>query len=153
MGCRRVIARTLRCQPRCYWRTAVHPNEELARREIELLESGDLAAVAALYADDFVLHYPGRNPLAGTYSNAEDFFAKLNGLFEEGTIKRELHDALGTDQHAVQLVAVEAEVQERSHSWKAAIVMHVRDGKFYEAWLHFDDQYALDDFLNSLGGS
>ena len=28
--------------------------------------------------------------------------------------------------------------------------MHVRDGKFSEAWLHVDDQYALDDFLNSL---
>jgi hypothetical protein len=29
-------------------------------------------------------------------------------------------------------------------------VMHVREGKFSEVWLHVDDQYALDKFLNSL---
>jgi hypothetical protein len=30
--------------------------------------------------------------------------------------------------------------------------MHVRDGQFCEAWAQFDDQYALDDFLNALTG-
>jgi hypothetical protein len=28
--------------------------------------------------------------------------------------------------------------------------MHVRDGRFSEAWFHFGDQYALDDYLTSL---
>jgi hypothetical protein len=28
--------------------------------------------------------------------------------------------------------------------------MHVRDGKISEAWIHIDDLYALDDFLNLL---
>jgi hypothetical protein len=28
--------------------------------------------------------------------------------------------------------------------------MHVRGGKFSEVWLHIDDQYGLDEFLNSL---
>lgn len=128
----------------------MHPNEELARREIELINSGRLGALADMYADDLVLHYPGRNPLAGTYVDLDEFVAKLEGLFEGGTIKRELHDALGTDGHAVQLLEVSAAVRGRSHTWKAAIVMHVRDGKFSEVWFHFDDQYALDEFLTSL---
>ena len=34
--------------------------------------------------------------------------------------------------------------------WHAVAVLHVRDGKFSECWIHVDDQYALDDFLNSL---
>jgi hypothetical protein len=29
----------------------------------------------------------------------------------------------------------------------------VRDGQFTDAWFHFSDQYALDDYLTSLAGS
>jgi uncharacterized protein len=127
----------------------MHPNEALARREIELINAGDLSALDALYADDLVVHYPGRNPLAGSHT-AEEFLAKFQAVLNGGTLSRELHDALGTDDHAVQLLRVTASVGERSHSWNAVAVMHVRDGKFSEAWLHVDDQYGLDDFLNSL---
>lgn len=128
----------------------MHPNEQLARREIELINAGDFEALDEMYAEDFVFHYPGRNPLAGDDQRFEDFVAKAQGLFGEGTLKRELHDAFGSDEHAVQLVNVTAEVGGRSHSWRAVGVMHVREGKFSEAWLHVDDQYALDEFLNSL---
>ena len=127
----------------------MHPNELLARNEIELIQAGDWDAVDRLYTDDIVIHYPGRNPLAGSHS-AEQFLAKFQTLLKGGTLERELHDALGTTDHAVQLLRVTASVGERSHSWNAVAVMHVRDGKFSEAWLHVDDQYALDDFLNSL---
>jgi ketosteroid isomerase-like protein len=45
----------------------MHPNERLARKEIELINAGDLGALNEMYADDLILHYPGRNPLAGDY--------------------------------------------------------------------------------------
>lgn len=128
----------------------MHPHEELARREIELVEAGDDEGVVGLYAPDFVLHYPGRNPLAGTYQDVKDFLAQIGRLFEGGSVERELHDALGTDEHAVQLLRVTATAQGRTHTWRAVIVMHVRDGQFTEAWFHFDDQYALDEYLTSL---
>lgn len=50
----------------------MHPNEELARRELEILESGSMDALATVYADDSVLHYPGRNPLAGVHRSIRD---------------------------------------------------------------------------------
>jgi ketosteroid isomerase-like protein len=128
----------------------MHAHEELARREMELIQIGDDEGVAALYAPDFVLHYPGRNPLAGTYSDVDEFLARLGELFEGGTIQRELHDALGTDDHAVQLLRVVGEARGRSHTWNAVVVMHVRDSQFTEAWFHFGDQYALDEYLTSL---
>jgi ketosteroid isomerase-like protein len=129
----------------------MHPNEALARREMELIDAGDLESLRELYADDLVIHYPGRNLLSGT-SQVDDFLAKFQALLGNGTLVRELHDALGTDDHAVQLLRVTASVGERSHSWNAVAVLHVRDGKFSECWIHVDDQYALDDFLNSLAG-
>ena len=87
--------------------------------------------------------------MAGTHP-VEQFLAKFQTLLKGGTLERELHDALGTDDHAVQLLRVTASAGGRSHSWNAVAVMHVIDGKFSEVWLHVDDQYALDDFLNSL---
>ena len=129
----------------------MHPNEELARRELEVLEAGDMETLATLYADDFVLHYPGRSPIAGDHRSFEEFLAKLGPLMgEDGTITRELHDALGSDDHSVQLVNVTANARGRSHSWHAVIVMHSRDGEISEAWIHVSDQHALDEFLNSL---
>ena len=40
--------------------------------------------------------------------------------------------------------------QREIDTWNAVIVMHVRDGQFTEAWFQFGDQYALDEYLNSL---
>jgi len=132
----------------------MHPNEELARRELEVLESGDVDTVAALYADDLVLHYPGRNPLAGDHRNLDEFLAKFQRLLgEDGTLTRELHDVLGSDDHAVQLLTVTARSRGRTHTWQAAVVLHTRDGKISEVWIQIGDQYALDGFLNSLAGA
>ena len=129
----------------------MHPNEELARREIGLIQAGDLEALEDIYASDLVIHYPGRNPLSGTH-HVNEFLSRFEALLGDGTLTRELHDALGSDDHAVQLLRVTASAQGRSHSWNAVAVLHVRDGRFSECWLHVDDQYALDGFLNSLAG-
>lgn len=45
----------------------MHPNEALARREIDLISQQDVEAHRRLYADDCVFHYPGKSALAGTY--------------------------------------------------------------------------------------
>jgi hypothetical protein len=82
--------------------------------------------------------------------NVDDFLRKAQELLGDGTLLRELHDAFGSDDHAIQLLNVTAEVGDRSHSWRAVVVMHVRGGKFSEVWLHIDDQHRLDGFLNSL---
>ena len=132
----------------------MHPNEELARREAEAWAIRTASEEAlGMYTDDAVIHYPGRNPLAGAYvghDGLREFASRIGELVGDGTIRRELHDALGTDEHAVQLLTVEAEVGARRHAWRAAIVMHVRDGKISEAWVTVEDQYALDEFLNTI---
>jgi ketosteroid isomerase-like protein len=127
----------------------MHPNELLARREIDLINADDLEALEDLYTDDLVVHYPGKNPLSGSHL-VQEFLVKFQTVLNGGTLTRELHDALGTDDHAVQLLRVTASAGGHSHSWNAVAVMHVRDARFSEVWLHVDDQYALDDFLNSL---
>lgn len=131
----------------------MHPNEALARAEAEAWVKGDADSSLALYTDDAVFHYPGRNPLAGEYvghDGLREFASKVGNLVGDGTLTRELHDALGTDDHAVQLLTLGAEIGGRRHAWRAAVVMHARDGKIAEAWATIEDQYALDEFLNSI---
>ena len=129
----------------------MHANEALARREIEALNANDLEGVRALYTDDFVMHYPGNNPLAGDHRSFTDFLDKVRALMgKDANVTRELHDALGNDDHAIQLLNVTATVKGKKHTWHSVIVMHPRDGKIGEVWIHIDKQDDLDRFLNSL---
>ncbi len=130
----------------------MHPNEELARSEMEAALRGDFEGMLAHYTDDVVLHYPGRNALSGTYRRKDGLREWVRRLEEllgaEGSLTRTLHDILASDDHAIQLVSVTARrANGRSASWNAVVVMHVRDGKISEMWLHIDDPYAVDDLL------
>ena len=130
----------------------MHRNELLARQEVELASQGDIEGLRRLYTEDCVFHYPGKNPLAGAHRGVSAFVSRLEEVLKGATITRELHDALGTDDHAVQLIRATATAGDRSHTWHAVWVMNVRNGQFSEASAHFDDQYALDSFLNALAG-
>lgn len=129
-----------------------HQNEELARSEVEAGLRGDFEGMLDHYTDDAILHYPGRNALSGTYRGKDairtwgDKFGELLG--ESGSLTRTLHDVLASDDHAIQLLSLEARRSDgRSARWNAACVMHVRDGKFSEVWLNIDDPYAVDELL------
>lgn len=129
-----------------------HPNEELARSEMEAALRGDFEGMLAHYTDDVILHYPGRNALSGTYRGKDGFREWVRRIDEllgtEGSLARTLHDILASDNHAVQLVSVDARRADgRSASWNAAVVMHVRAGRISEIWLHIDDPYAVDELL------
>ena len=130
----------------------MHSNEALARSEMEAALRGDFEGMLAHYAEDFVLHYPGRNPLSGTH-RGKDEMRQWGRKFEEllgpgGSLTRKLHDILASDDHAVQLISVEASRSNgQSASWNVAVVMHIRDGKIREAWLHIDDPYTVDDLF------
>jgi hypothetical protein len=130
----------------------VNANEDLARSEMEAALRGDFEAMVDHYADDVVLHYPGRNQLSGTYRGKDGirgWAAKIDELLGEGgSFTRSLHDIVAGDDHAVQLVSVDARTGDgRAANWNAAAVMHVREGKISAIWLHIDDPYAVDELF------
>lgn len=130
----------------------MHPHEVLARSEMEAALKGDFEGMLAHYTDDALLHYSGRNGLSGTH-RGKDGIRKWGRRIDEllgpgGSLTRTLHDMLASDDHVVQLISVQANRSDgRSASWKAAVIMHVREGKISEAWLHIDDPYAVDKLL------
>ena len=129
-----------------------NPNEELARSEMQAALRGDFEGMLAYYTEDVILHYPGRNALSGMHRGQDglrEWGRKIDELLGPGgSLTRTLHDILASDNHAVQLVSVEASRTDgRRTSWNAAVVMHVRDGKISEIWLNIDDPYTVDALL------
>ena len=72
-------------------------------------------------------------------------FAKTFEL-SGGTFSVELHDVLANDEHGVALGVARGEREGKTLEDRYAHVVHFRDGKVSESWLHSEDQYAGDEF-------
>jgi ketosteroid isomerase-like protein len=123
-------------------------NAELIREGYEAFSKGDIPAVVALWADDIAWHVPGRNPLAGDYTGAQEILGFFGQLQERsgGSFRLEIHDVLATDDHVVALVSAIADRGDKSMNIPGAHIWHVRDGRATEFWGATYDQYATDEF-------
>jgi ketosteroid isomerase-like protein len=130
-------------------RTADHPNASLLRAGYEAFQRGDIDTVLnQFFAEDIIWHVPGRSTLAGDYRGREQVGAWFGRNFElsGGTLSLEIHDVVANDEHAVGLVRVRAQRGGRTLDDGSAQVVHIRDGKVVESWLHAGDPYAVDEF-------
>jgi ketosteroid isomerase-like protein len=120
------------------------------RRGYEAFQTGNLDLLRdELFDPDIVWHSPGRNMLAGEFRGVDAVIASFVKQFEEtgGTFKVEVHDILGSDDHAVALATVSAERNGKSMNEPYAHVCHFRDGKLTEAWILDFDPYKADEFF------
>ena len=125
-----------------------HPNEDLMRKGYEAFGTGDMDTIRELFADDIVWHVGGRSHLAGNYKGKDEvlgFLAKTMEL-SGGTFRLEVHDILAGDEHAAGLTTVTAEREGKKLNSNGVQVVHIRNGKLSESWLHPEDQYANDEF-------
>jgi ketosteroid isomerase-like protein len=128
-----------------------HPNEEIARGASEALSKRDMEAFFGYQADDVVVHFPGKGPMAGDY-RGKDGLAKL---FErqmemlEAPPVIETHDVLASDDHAVVLNTVRGTVGGKTLEQQQVVVMHIKGGKITETWLQFSEQQAMDEMTTS----
>ncbi|MBV9093964.1 MAG: nuclear transport factor 2 family protein [Streptosporangiaceae bacterium] len=126
-----------------------HPNEDLVRQGYAAFGSGDLDALQnRFFAEGIRWHFPGRSPFGGDYEGVTEVLGWLGRSFEasEGTIRIELHDVIGNDEHVVALTTVRAERAGKKHQDNTVQVFHIRDGKVTEVWSHPADLYASDEF-------
>lgn len=125
-----------------------HPNEDLVRRGYAAFQSGDMATLNELLADDVVWHAPGRNQLSGDFRGREAVLATFQKTFEltDGSFKLDIHDVLANDAHVVVLVTATAQREGRSLDDNSVQVFEIADGKVAEQWLYPGDSYAGDEF-------
>jgi hypothetical protein len=69
-----------------------------------------MATMTELIAENTVWHIPGRGPLSGDHRGRDTVSELFSRLVQgsEGTFTQELHDALGSDDHAVALTRASA---------------------------------------------
>jgi hypothetical protein len=118
---------------------------EVARRYADAWVAGDAPTLVGLYADDFVLHYFGQNPLAGDHAGkaaALAVLAKVSALTKRGTPV--IHDILASDTHAAILATESWMDSETPVMVNRVLLYHVRDDQLSECWIYDEDQRIVD---------
>jgi uncharacterized protein len=123
---------------------------EVIGEYLAAMERGDREAAVALYADDVVMHVPGRSPFAGERRGREAVLAYLRAAVERavGGIEVELVDLLAGGGDRVALL-----LRERLRGARGELILRranvytVRDGRISEIRIFEHDQYAVDAYL------
>ena len=126
-----------------------HPNEDFVRDGFAAFGRGDIEALRTqFFSPDIRWHFPGSSPFAGDYSGIDEVLGWLGRSFEAsgGTLKLELHDVIGNDEHVVALTHATAQREGRSLDDNTVQLFHVTDGRATEVWTYPADQAAADAF-------
>jgi len=128
-----------------------HPNAEVAQSATEALSHGDMEGFLSYHADDVILHFPGRGPLAGEYRGKEGLAQLFQRQMEmiDSPPEIETHGILADDDHTVVLNKVKAARGGQTLEQQQVVVMHVQGGKIAEVWLQFSDQQGMDEMASS----
>ena len=128
-----------------------HPNEQIARNATEALSKGDMEGFLSNHADDIVVHFPGRGPMAGDHKGRDGVAKMFQQQMQilDAPPQIENHDTLASDDHAVVLNSVRATRGGKTLEQQQVVVMHIKDGKISEVWLQFSEQQAMDEMASS----
>jgi ketosteroid isomerase-like protein len=126
---------------------------ELIGQYLAAAKRGDWDTAFAYFADDIVLHIPGRSAFAGDRRGrhaAVEYIQAIRDHYRDGEIELELIDMLSSDDRVALLVrerfrGVGPEVEIRR-----ANVYRVHEDEIVEVTIFEADQYIVDELLHGL---
>jgi ketosteroid isomerase-like protein len=136
-------------------RAIVHDVREMAardlmRRYIDLARAGDWERAFRFFAEDVVIHIPGRSAHAGEMRGrdaARRYIEAARALSEGHDVEVELIDMLASEERVALIV------RERFHrpggdvEIRRANVYRIEDEHIAEVWIYEHDQYAVDELM------
>ena len=129
-----------------------HPNIELIQRYSAALSAGRAADALPFYAEDLVLHIPGRSRHAGTFRGQDAVLAYYTRLFRDTDGKFQplgVDDILASDTHAASLVRWRVERDGQTLDIDRVVIYRIEDGRIAEIWVRDWDQYAYDELFTA----
>jgi ketosteroid isomerase-like protein len=124
---------------------------EVIGEYLAAMERGDREAALAFYADDIVMHVPGRSAFAGERRGRAAVLAYIRAAVElaDRGVAVELVDVLAGDGDRVALLLREPLSSTRGDVvLRRANVYTVRDGRIAEISIFEHDQHAVDTYLD-----
>ena len=110
--------------------------------------AGDRVAIAACYHDEFMLHYGGKNPLAGTHRGKAAALGVLAEVARRASRKLlGIDDILAGPQRGAILAREVFSRDGRTAEFERLLVYAVRDGLLSECWVYDRDPAAVDLFF------
>ena len=130
------------------------PNAAVIRSAYEAIGKADVAAVAALLADD-ITWYESTAGMEGVYRGRDQVLALLGQVFQQAGMQMSvaIHDILANDDHAVILHESTLTVGDRTHTGQYADIYHLRDGKITAHWHLAVDPRADAEFASAFVAS
>jgi hypothetical protein len=113
-------------------------------------ERGDPPAAWAFYADDVVMHLPGRGRLAGAHRGRTAVIAAIQQLLEQtssGDVEVEVVDRLVSDDRVAMLVREAVQRGDERLELRRVNVYRVRGGKIASIEIFEANQYEVDEFF------
>lgn len=123
-------------------------NVELVRRGYEAFNSGDMATLVEIFAEDAVWHVAGSGVLSGTKQGRDAvlaYFGEL-GARTQGNFRADVEDIVGGDKHTVAIQRTHGEANGKTLDMGTIITFVLRDGKVAEGREYFEDTAKADDF-------
>jgi ketosteroid isomerase-like protein len=124
---------------------ADHPNVALVRESFGAMERGDLEWLDEHMSDDIVWHIGGNSSAAGTI-NGKDAVRQMMAPAVSDTMKVDVHDVVGGDDHVVVLgtAVVTGPRSGKSVEYNYVNIFHVADGKVTEVWGMAENDAEVD---------
>ncbi|MCX6499637.1 MAG: nuclear transport factor 2 family protein [Arthrobacter sp.] len=123
-------------------------NVDLVRRGYEAFNTGDMASLSEMFAEDAVWHAAGGGVLSGTKKGRDAilaFFGEL-GARTQGRFQANLKDIVGGENYTVAIQQTQATSGDKTLDVGTIITFVVRDGKITEGREYFEDTGKFDDF-------
>ena len=111
--------------------------------------AGDLTRIVEAYHEDFVLHYFGESPLAGTHTGKEAALTVLGQASARSERELvEVSDVLTGDEMGALVVRERLGPERREQ--RRILLYRVRDEKLAECWLYDEDQRFIDSLWRGI---
>jgi ketosteroid isomerase-like protein len=129
--------------------TSVKDSVATIRRGYEAFNTGDMATLSEIIAEDVLWHSCGRGRFAGEKRGRDATFAYFGQIAEltGGSFRAELHDVAASEEHVVGIQTNTGTRNGKTLRLKFALVVHLRDGKIAEVWENSEDTQTWDDFF------
>jgi ketosteroid isomerase-like protein len=123
-------------------------NVELVRRGYEAFNTGDMATLSELFAEDAVWHVAGSGVLSGTKQGREAILAYFGelGARTQGHFQAKVEDIVGGENHTIAIQQTQGTNNGKTLDMATIITFVVRDGKITEGREYFEDTAKADDF-------